>query len=196
MTRREMKNLHIITGNYRLDNYEYFSEDSVSKLIDKCYRSYDITILLVNRFIYDAFTLAALLRSDINIAAVRGNVDQLREFNTYIAFLEEKQHLPAENTKFVLFEYDKTTGMGMDEARAATQGNLFCKVSASKKRTRRRSIEGAYISQMEKEVADDYILLLKKLGVLPATGPLHKLRTVTGQLRSKAFRQGGEMKCL
>lgn len=186
VARKEMKNLHIITGNYRLDNYEYYSEDSVSKLIDKCYRSYDITILLVNRFIYDAFTLAALLRSDINIAAVRGSVDQLREFNNYIAFLEEMQHLPAENTKFVLFEYDKTTGMGMDEAYAATLENLFCKVSSSKKRTRYRNNKGVYISHMEKEVADDYILLLKKLGVYPAAGLLHKIRTSAGRFISKA----------
>lgn len=186
VTRKDMKNLHIITGNYRLDNYEYYSEDSVSKLIDKCYRSYDITILLVNRFIYDAFTLAALLRSDINIAAVRGSVDQLREFNTYIAFLEEKQHLPAENTKFVLFEYDKIGGMVMEEVDAATQGNLLCKISASKKRTRYRSMKGAYITHMEKEITGDYILLLKKLGVYPAVGLLHKLSTFAGRFHSKA----------
>jgi len=175
VTRRDMKNLHVITGNYRLDNYEYYSEDSVSKLIDKCYRNYDITILLVNRFIYDAFTLAALLKSDMNIVAVRGEVDQLREFNTYIAFLEEKQHLPAENTKFVLFEYDKTTGVSMDEAYAATRGNLLCKIAASKRRAKYRYMKSAYISHMEKEVADDYAMLLKKLGLLPAAKPLAKL---------------------
>ncbi len=199
VVRKEMKNLHIITGNYRLDNYEYYSEDSVSKLIDKCYRNYDITILLVNKFIYDAFTLAALLRSDINIAAVRGSVDQLREFNNYITFLEEMQHLPADNTKFVIFEYDKTAAMGMDEAYAATLENLLCKVSASKKRTMYRNSTGAYISHMEKEVVDDYILLLKKLGVFPAARPLHKLRTVVGGFLSNAGNervQGGEKECL
>ncbi len=208
VTRKDIKNLHIITGNYRLDNYEYYSEDSVSKLIDKCYRTCDITILLVNRFIYDAFTLAALLRSDINIAAVRGDVDQLREFNNYIAFLEEKQHLPADNTQFVLFDYDKITGIGMDEAMAATRGNLLCKVSASKKRAMYRSLRGVYITHMEKEVVEDYIYLLKRLGLLPATGPLHRLRAFAGRLFSGAGAGagadaganinpyfGGEMKC-
>ena len=201
VTRKDMKNLHIITGNYRLDNYEYYSEDSVSKLIDKCYRTCDITILLVNRFIYDAFTLAALLRSDINIVAVRGDVDQLREFNNYIAFLEEKQHLPAENTQFVLFDYDKAIGIGLDDARSATRGNLLCKVSASKRRAMYRSLRGAYISHMEKEVVDDYILLLKRLGLLPATGPLHRLRAIAGRICGSARSDrdpefGGEMKCL
>lgn len=208
VTRKDMRNLHIITGNYRLDNYEYYSEDSVSKLIDKCYRTCDITVLLVNRFIYDAFTLAALLRSDINIAAVRGDVDQLREFNNYIAFLEEKQHLPAENTQFVLFDYDRATGIGMDEARAATRGNLLCKVSASKRRAMYRSLRGAYITHMEKEVVEDYIRLLKRLGLLPATGPLNRLRAFAGRLCGASADPdvgaypkanpdlGGEMKCL
>jgi serine/threonine protein kinase len=198
VTRKDLKNLHIITGNYRLDNYEYYSEDSVSKLIDKCYRTCDITILLVNRFIYDAFTLAALLRSDINIAAVRGDVDQLREFNNYIAFLEEKQRLPAGNTQFVLFNYDKTTGIGMDEARAATRGNLLCAVSASKKRAMYRSARSEYITHMEKEVVEDYINLLKRLGLLPDPGPLHRLRALAGRLCGDARPDmnpdfGGEM---
>lgn len=201
VTRKDMKNLHIITGNYRLDNYEYYSEDSVSRLIDKCYRTCDITILLVNRFIYDAFTLAALLRSDINIAAIRGDVDQLREFNNYIAFLEEKQHLPADNTQFVLFDYDKTTGIGMDEARAATRGNLLCKVSSSRKRAMFRNLRGVYITHMEKEVVEDYICLLKRLGLLPAAGPLHKLSAFAGRLFGGIRPDmkpdlGGEIKCL
>ena len=64
IVKNDMKNLYIITGNYRLDNFEYYSEESVPQIIEKCYRGFDITILLVNRFIYDAFTLSALLRSD------------------------------------------------------------------------------------------------------------------------------------
>ena len=59
VARKDLANLHVITGNYRLDNYEYYDEESVPKLIDKCYRLYDITVLLVNRSIYDAFTLAS-----------------------------------------------------------------------------------------------------------------------------------------
>ncbi len=189
MHRKERKNLHIITGNYRIENYEYYSEDSVSKLIDKCYRGFDITILLVNRFIYDAFTLSALLRSDINIAAIRGDVDQLREFNTYIAFLEEKQGLPPENTKFVLFEYDRAYGMSPDEANAATEGNLLGQISFSRKRSRYRNIKSPYISHMEKEVSGEYFKLLIRLGLLPAPSLGQRLRSIKNVI------VGGEAKC-
>lgn len=180
--RRERKNFHIITGNYRIENYEYYSEDSVSKLIDKCYRSFDITVLLVNRFIYDAFTLAALLRSDINIVAIRPDVDQFREFNTYIEFLKEKQQLTPENTKFVLFEYDKASGMNKTEANAATEGNLLGKISFSRKRLKYRSLKSPYISHIEKEVSRDYFRLLINLGLLPASSVQQRLRNLKNVL--------------
>lgn len=180
---KHLKNLHVLTGNYRLENYEYYSVDSVPKLIDKCYRTYDITILLVNRSIYDAFTLASLLRSDMNIAAVRGDVDKLREFNTYIAFLKDKQRLPQETTKFVLFEYDKAGSMPMDEAMEATQGNLLGKISISKKRRAYRNLKGSYAAHMEKEIAAEYVRLLSGMGLLPSLGLMRK----AGQLAKNIF---------
>lgn len=173
--KNDMKNLYIITGNYRLDNYEYYNEDSVPQIIEKCYRSFDITILLVNRSIYDAFTLAALLRSDINIAAVRGDISHLREFNTYIAFLNEKQHLPPENTKFVLFEHDRSCDMGEAEVRQATQDNLLGSVHYSRKRLLYRNLKGAYVSHMEKEVLGEYYRIHEKLGLVPAVSLISKL---------------------
>ena len=188
--RKERKNLHIITGNYRLENYEYYSEDSVPKLIDKCYRSFDITVLLVNKFIYDAFTLAALLRSDVNIAAIRADVHQFREFNTYIEFLKEKQQLPLENTKFVLFEYDKAIGMSAAEAREATEGNLLGRISFSRKRLRYRGLKSPYILHMEKEVSGEYSQLLIKLGLLPASGLQQRIRSLKNRV------VGGEGQCL
>lgn len=176
VTRKEMKNLYIITGNYRLDNYEYYSEDSVIHLIDRCYRHFDITVLLVNRSIYDAFTLAALLRSDINIAAVKGDIGQLREFNSYIAFLSEKQHLPPENTKFVLFEYDGASDLSRAEVAQATQGNLLGTVPYSRKRVLYRNMNGAYVCHMEKEILKDYSRIHKKLGFMPSAGFMPALK--------------------
>ncbi len=186
ISRKDLSNLHVITGNYRLDNYEYYDEDSVPKLIDKCYRTFDIIILLVNRSIYDSFTLASLLRSDTNIAAFRGDIDQFREFNSYIAFLMDKQQLPEENTKFVLFEYDKASGMSIAEARAATQGNLLGKISVSRKRAAYRNMKSVYVSHMEKGIADEYKSLLIKLGLLPATGLMSRARPLAGHFRNKS----------
>ena len=194
---RELKNLHVLTGNYRPENYEYYSEESVPMLIDKCYRTFDITILLVNRFIYDAFTLAALLRSDINIAAIRCDIDKFREFNTYIAFLKEKQNLIHEKTQFVLFEYEKAASMCMSEAKEATQNNILGKVSISRRRTLYRNMKGAYAAHMENEIINEYVRLLEKLGLVPVPGTLVKIGMfLKGCLQSKCDRKEISKKAL
>jgi serine/threonine-protein kinase len=182
IVRNDMKNLYIITGNYKLNNFEYYSEESVPQIIEKCYRSFDITILMVNRSIYDAFTLAALLRSDVNIAAVGGDISSLREFNTYIAFLNEKQRLPLENTKFVLFEHDRSCDMSEAETRQATQDNLLGSISYSRKRSMYRNIKGAYASHMEKEVLAEYYRIHGKLGLVPAVSLLQKLLRLSADI--------------
>jgi len=175
ISRKDIKNLHVITGSYRLENFEYYNEDSIPVLIEKCYRCYDITILLVNRSVYDAFTLAALLRSDLNLAAVRGSVDQFREFNTYITFLRDKQQLPLEHTKFVLFEHDSSSSMSFCEAKEASEGNLLGKISCSTRRMRCRNRSSAYVSHMEKNIIGEYRNVLVMLGLLPPQGIWRKL---------------------
>lgn len=183
--RKNLNNLHVLTGNFRLENYEYYSEDSVPKLIEKCYRGFDITILLVNRSIYDAFTMASLLRSDLNITAIRSDIDKFREFNTYINFLKDKQMLPLNRTKFVLFEYEKALGMTLTEAEAATQGNLLGRIAFSRRRVLHRNLKGAYAARMEKQIEKEYIKLLESLGFLPARGILHGFRAFGGRLFRK-----------
>jgi len=175
-TRKDMRNLYVITGNYRLDNYEYYSEDSVPQLIDICYRNFDVTVLLVNRSIYDAFTMAALLRSDCNIIAVRGEIGILREFNTYIAFLNEKQHLAEEKTMFILYEHDKSTDMSEAEVRQASRDNLLGSITYSRKRVRYRNMKSSYVSHMEKNILNEYYRIHERLGLMPATGLFPRLR--------------------
>lgn len=193
MSRKDAQNLYIITGNYRLENYEYYSEDSVLRLIDICYRNFDVTVLLVNRSIYDAYTLAALLKSDINIAAVRGEVGLLREYNSYIAFLSDKQRLPEDKTKFVLFEYDKTLDMSISEVRQASGGNLLGIVGYSRKRVAYRNMKSSYVSHMEKNILDQYCSIHEKLGLIPVSGMIPGLRQLCGSIFGSAGRQKGKV---
>lgn len=183
VSRKELKNLHILTGSYRLDNYEYYTEDSVPKLIDKCYRIFDITILLVNRSIYDAFTLAALLKSDINIVAIKGDILMLREFNSYIAFLKEKQNLPLNATKFVFFESDRESDITLSEAAEATQGNFVGRVSFSRRRSDYRNKKEAYVLHAEKEILAEYCKILEHIGILSDPGLISRISGTGSRLK-------------
>lgn len=189
--RKGLGNLFVLTGNYKIENYEYYSDESLLRLIEKAYRSFDITILLVNRSIYDSFTVLSLSRSDMNIVALHGDIDRLREFNTHIAFLKDKQQIPMDKTKFVAFEYLKPISLSLDEIREATAGNLIGKVSYSRKRAAYRNLKTAYAGHMEKEIVREYEKILEYFDILTAPGPAQKLAAWFGSL-PKALRAASQ----
>ncbi len=67
--RNELKNLHILTGNYRIENYEYYNNEAFAELTENLKRIFEIVIIAVNRSIYDSFTAISLMKSDINLIA-------------------------------------------------------------------------------------------------------------------------------
>lgn len=175
LKRKDLKNLFVLTGNYKLENYEYFSDKSLVKLIEKAYMGFDLTILLVNKSIYDSYTVISLSKSDYNIAAIKADLDKLREFNSYIAFLREKQQIPMDKTKFVAFEYESSINLGLNFVMEATQGNLIGKISSSRKRKVYRNLKSAYAARMEKENTKEYLQILRFFNIAPEAGILYRL---------------------
>lgn len=175
MSRKDAKNLFVLTGNYKIENYEYYRNDSLLKLIEKSYQYFDITVLLVNRSIYDLFTVISLAKSDYNLLAIRAYVDFLREYNRYLVFLKEKQHIPPDKTKIIAFEYDKATGLGISELREATGNNFLGKVAYSRKRAAYRNVRASYACHMEREIVSEYSCILSYFNILPAYGFISRL---------------------
>lgn len=168
-------NLFIATGNYRLENYEYFRDEQLVKLVERAYQCFDLTVLLVNASIYDSFTVIALIKSDYNIAAVHADLAELRKCNATLAFLEEKQHIPAEKTKFVIYEYDSGVNMDIGLLREITWNNLAGTVGLSRRRVRFRSRKTAYARRMEKNIAADYRRIMRYFGIPSSQTPLESL---------------------
>jgi len=183
--RKELKNLFVITGNYNLSNYEYYNDDSLIKLIEKAYQYFDLVILLVNRSIYDSYTVISLIKSDYNLIAVRADADILREFNRYLLFLEEKQQIPLNKCKFVAFEYDKNLNIDKKALEEITGGNYIGSISYSLKRARYRNCSSPYAKHMEKEVISEYFAVLSKFNILPRPG-------FFSILRNRLFKAGGK----
>lgn len=168
--RREVVNLYILTGCYNLSDYEYFSEKNAVKLMENAYLNFDLTILLVNKSIYDSFTICALLKSDYNLVAIRPDMDKLREFNSYIAFLKEKQKIPVEKTKFVAYEYRKNIDIGYGVIKEAVGNNFLGSISYSRNRSVLRNLHSTYAKHMEKHVTADYAKILSALNIIKNTG--------------------------
>lgn len=166
MKRKDLKNLYILTGNYRLENYEYYNNEGLIKLIEKTSQIFDILILAVNKSIYDSFTILCLIKSDINIIPIRADIDKLREFNNYIAFLKEKQQIPMDKTKFVAFSYNPLWNLDKSAIEEITQYNYLGKVGHCARREKYRNLKISYARKMEKNIVKDYVSILEKLKIL------------------------------
>lgn len=182
LKRKDLKNLYVLTGNYKLENYEYYGDESLIKLIEQSYAGFDITILLVNRSIYDLFTMISMAKCDYNIAALRADLPEIREFNNYIAFLKEKQQISMDKTKFVAFEYNPPASLGLHVINEAVQGNLIGKIRYSRKRGIYRNLRSAYAARMEKDVASDYEQILGFFNILPKVGLWRRFTDRVGKL--------------
>ncbi|MGI6776696.1 MAG: serine/threonine-protein kinase [Acetivibrionales bacterium] len=189
--RRELRNLYILTGNYKIENYEYYKNESLIELIEKCYSNFDITILLVNRFIYDSYTVISLIKSDYNLVPLQANIGELREFNSYIRFLEESQQIPMEKTKFVAFEYDNTVNLAENAIKEITEGNYIGNIPLSKRRIKYRSLNIPYSRRMEKDVLSAYIKILSKFNIVPRPLLVERIKMFLGLKAASYINQGG-----
>ena len=180
--RGEVKNLFILTGNYKLDNYEYYSDGSLVKLIEKSYQSFDITILLVNRSIYDSYTVISLLKSDFNIIPVRADVDRMREFNNYLVFLREKQQIPLNKTKFVAFEFEQDINLSERMLKGITEHNYLGSIRYSRRRSKYRNMKIPYARRMEKEVVKEYAQILSWFNIVPKVPLMERIRELIKDL--------------
>lgn len=163
--RKELPNLSVMTGSYSIDNYEYFSRDSFKELIKICSENYDLTFIIANKFIYDAYTITSLAISCYNILPLHAYLPTIREFNNYLTFLYEKQGIEKEKTKFVAFSYTPQNHVSNSIINVMTEGNSWGTVGFSRNRIRLRKSKIPYSRLMEKSIVKDYVSVLSHLDI-------------------------------
>lgn len=163
-----LDNLHILTGNYDLNNYEYYENDNYIRLLDSLYSYYDLVVISANKFIYDAYTCISLLKSDINIVPIKPRLDKIRELNSYIVFLNEKQNISKDKYKFVGFDFNEKVHLDSKIMKKLTENNYIGTISYDEKRERLISDTGYYVRKnynrllTEYEEILDYLKIVKK----------------------------------
>ncbi|MDD4495478.1 MAG: serine/threonine-protein kinase [Eubacteriales bacterium] len=165
--RRELSNLYILTGCYNLEDYEYYSNESLLSFFECAVRSFDLVILCANRSIYDSFTILSLDRSDINIIAVKPTVRELRDFNRWIEHLNKKQKICTDKYKYVIYQWKPEISWQLEFAQRVLGACLMGLVRESTRRERYRSLKAAYVQKMERKIVSDYLKILICLGVVP-----------------------------
>lgn len=162
--RKGCPGLAVITGNYDLNNYEYFDPKTAAAIIKAADSIYNVIIMAVNKNIYDSFTLYGLNFSDLNLIAVKAGLLEIREYNAYISFLCDKQNIPAGKYLYVTYEYDKHRDLDERMVFEMTKGRYLGSVSESQKRGRAFMTGMPYAVDMDPANRKEYGGILSKMG--------------------------------
>ena len=161
-------NLFIVTGNFNMNNYEYFSNECLVKFLDKCLKYFDEVIINVNKFIYDSYTLFCLIASDLNIYAGKTDIASLRTLNSQISFLEQKQRIPSKKFKVVSWCEASAGLLPVPLLYELTESRFIGHVTENKKRISLSNDKKCFSKVAGPVTAKEYFSLLKKIGVIKA----------------------------
>jgi cellulose biosynthesis protein BcsQ len=173
--RRELSNLFILTGCYNLEDYEYYSNESLLIFLECAVRCFDIVVLCVSRSIYDLYTILSLDRSDINIIAANPSVRELRDYNRWVEHLNKKQRINTEKYKYVIYGWNPEISWQHEFAQRVLGGRLMGLVRCSIRRERYRSLKASYVQKMERPVVSDYFHILTRMGIVPRKNIFEKI---------------------
>ena len=177
LKRKESDNLYILMDTGNIDSCDRFKGKDISGLIDQLYRDFDIVILILNKSIYDPFTITALLKSDYNIIAIPANADAIKEFESCFLYMNVKHNIPVDKSRFVAYEYKKGVNYPLSHLKDIFTENCFLgTVSYSAEREMYRNLNSCYAKWIFKKNPSEYINILFKLNIIPQRTLGHKIR--------------------
>lgn len=130
------RNFSFFSGSELLEDYEYFKLDDFIQVVQLLEQEYDVLFLSINKFIYDAYSCYAMLKSHVNLIGVEGQTTHIKEMKRYVDFLEVKQDIKKEKNLFVLFNYDKNVHLSEDLVDTYVAGYYLGNIPYNKRRGR------------------------------------------------------------
>ncbi len=99
--------LQVLTGVYKMEDYEYYKSDDLKRLLHSASQYYDVVILRTNSFPYDGFTLNSFLYADLVLCGVKPSIESVRYNRQLIQLMAAKQNISVTRQLWVLFESPK-----------------------------------------------------------------------------------------
>ena len=101
----EFGEFDVIPAFPMLEAYESYSEKDFMVMHQMLSDKYDYLIYSSNFFIYDSFSVLALLKSDVSVFPLKARFGEIISLNRKIRFLETRQRLSKESCMFVSFDH-------------------------------------------------------------------------------------------
>ncbi|MDD2534706.1 MAG: protein kinase [Eubacteriales bacterium] len=128
----------------KLDEYDHLPPASFLKLLDVARQSYPVIVLLLNRFIYDAFTCLGLMTAEQVLIPTLGCASAFRAFNQSIDYLSLRRQIDPDRVRFVAFPYDQRTDLSLGTLNVLADNRLIGSIQTNLARQRRRGSARPY----------------------------------------------------
>jgi serine/threonine protein kinase len=159
------ENLFCICGDYRMEDYEYYSTEGFVNIIRTASVSFDYIILSCSKFIYDEFTCVSLICADILLIPIIANSIYFREFNRYIHFMSGRKQLNLHKLYFVGYEYQSGEDFSYGMCDELCSGRFIGSISYSQRRRMMQGSSKTYISAMESKIEKQYLHIIRKMDI-------------------------------
>ena len=155
--------LYALTGSYNLNDYEYYDKDDFMRLLERLDSCFEVVIILVNAFIYDAFTAVSLLVSDKNLIPVNDGVLALRSAASSAAYVTERQKIDRLKHQFVAYDTSEHYGLSTEDYEALTGSRYLGSVPSNAKREKARKEGKMYGPMMDRSTLEAHEKIIIKL---------------------------------
>ncbi len=156
-------NLHILTGVYKLEDYEYYKFEELKMLIDSASLYYDVVLLRTNSFPYDGFTLNGFLMSDWILCGIDATIENVRYNRQLIQLMDNKQKIPMEKQLWTLFESPAMQGLEKNFLIEMGLGTYCGSIPYSEKRDKCQRVGEGYLGKQSRELEAAYLPIIKMI---------------------------------
>ncbi len=146
-----------------LDEYDHIPPGNFIRLIEIARQSYPVVVLLLNRFIYDAFTCLGLMASDQVLIPAVGTAASFRSFNRSIEFLHLRRQIDPQRVRFIAFPYDERTDLSLGTLDVLSGNRLLGSIQTDLARQRRRGSAKPYALAVSPVNAREYDGIIARL---------------------------------
>lgn len=161
----DVPTLNILYGSSDLKKFEYFTNDALIEAFAYFRRRYDVILINVNSFIYDAYTCLGLLHADLVIMPTKGELTNIRHYHRSLLLLQEKQKLAFEKCFYLFYDFDTNYDNALELLTEMIHGAVIGWIPSCPKRRQFQNFKKAYGLQMTKRLKKDYKSLLTTLNM-------------------------------
>lgn len=158
-------NLRILYGCNDLKKFEYYTNEALTCALAYYKRRYDLVIVNVNDFVYDAYTCLAAIESDLLLLPIRSDIPSIRHTQRTLDFLHNKQELSKEKVHYLFYDCKENFSNEMTLLTELLNGPLVGRIGQCNKRNHYRNVKKTYCTVMSKNIKMDYRNLMTRLNL-------------------------------